>query len=650
MKSKRYQDLKLAIPFLYGKNKFTITRKSEWSVLDLLFLRKIAELPVSLETLEDYSNLKRQIVVQIVLPFVSNNWVEIILIENTYVFSITELGKYISQFDNIPQFSETYFRTRDYVFDPVGNRYYGLLKNSPLKVESFLRIQELMKDGIKIKFMNLPVDSCFPNIEEIKKCVAYSSEHVEDLEFTSGNIILNETRYILLDTILDKKKKTIEFNEDYSSIFTVELLNAVKLKFDFLADLVINELANNEEKNIVSNVESNTNQFVLNSKEPLLKFYEIATKNIRTIYGGNDHREIFLDLITKSTKYLIIHSTFISERSLYDKKLVKWTEISLELKNALKRGVEITILFGKDKPDLDDLDEDENEKSQSKLIKSLDEIYKIEKLLDRFNEECIVENITPLQLNDHKKTGSHSKYIITHHSEWGATLLLGSCNFFYSNFDRFEASVIIKDIQVVHDFLKISSILCSAKDFHSNDLHNYFSDLAKDVLLTNQNFDNSTDFANVAIVYKNQHYSLVDKAKVNARKLILITSDKLSNVSRKPIFDSIKNNLNAKKAVFFSEKSEIFTHGDELKLREILKQPEYKIDIQLHTPKTNPRKKNHSKVLVWDENDIVISSLNWLSANASVNNATDPYHEIGIYIQATDIVKNFKNAFQESLK
>lgn len=48
MGTKRYYDLKIAVPFFYGKNKFTITRKSEWSVLDLLFLRKIAELPIDL--------------------------------------------------------------------------------------------------------------------------------------------------------------------------------------------------------------------------------------------------------------------------------------------------------------------------------------------------------------------------------------------------------------------------------------------------------------------------------------------------------------------------------------------------------------------------------------------------------------------------
>lgn len=647
MKYNRYEDLKLDVPFFYGKNKFTITRKSEWSVLDLLFLRRIADSSVSLEILEQYSNLKRQIVIQIVLPFVSNNWVEIIPIENTYVFTITKLGKYISEFDTIPQFSEKYYRTRDYVFDPIGNRYYGLLKNNPLRVESFLRIQELIEDGIKIKFLNLPFKSCFPDTEAVKKCVTYSGEHIEDLEFTSGNITLNETRYILLDTIFDKKCKKIEFNEDYSNIFTLELLNEVKLKFSILADQVINDLEFNKEKTITSGSESNINQFVLNSKEPLLKFYKTSAENIRTIYGGDDHKIIFLDLIRNSSKYLVIHSTFISERSLYNKKLLEWTEIGFELKNALKRGVEVTILFGKDKPDADDLDVDDS--SQIKLVKSLDEIYRIEKLLDRFNEECTLENITPLQLNDHKKTGSHSKFIITHHNEWGPSLLLGSCNFFYSNFDRFEASVIIKNNQIVHDFLRISSILCSAKDFHSNDLYNYFSDLAKDVLLFNQRESNDTEFANLAIVYKNQHYSLVEKAKVNAKKLILITSDKLSNVSRKPIFDSIKNNHNAKKIVFFSEKSENFTHNDELKLRELLKQPEYKIDIQLHTPNINPRKKSHSKVLVWDDNDIVISSLNWLSSNASVSNATDPYHEIGIYIHSKDIGENFRKAFQDTI-
>jgi hypothetical protein len=58
------------------------------------------------------------------------------------------------------------------------------------------------------------------------------------------------------------------------------------------------------------------------------------------------------------------------------------------------------------------------------------------------------------------------------------------------------------------------------------------------------------------------------------------------------------------------------------------------------------RPRIHSKVLGWDDSDIAISSLNWLSADPS--NAL-PYREIGIHVNAPRIAENFFTRFSNSV-
>ncbi|MDC5040451.1 hypothetical protein OHW26_17420, partial [Acinetobacter baumannii] len=53
----------------------------------------------------------------------------------------------------------------------------------------------------------------------------------------------------------------------------------------------------------------------------------------------------------------------------------------------------------------------------------------------------------------------------------------------------------------------------------------------------------------------------------------------------------------------------------------------------------------HAKILAWDDNDVLISSLNWLSASSLV----DPLREIGIYINDSNIVDKVITAINKTL-
>ncbi|MEN1536556.1 hypothetical protein AAIH42_34505, partial [Pseudomonas aeruginosa] len=54
----------------------------------------------------------------------------------------------------------------------------------------------------------------------------------------------------------------------------------------------------------------------------------------------------------------------------------------------------------------------------------------------------------------------------------------------------------------------------------------------------------------------------------------------------------------------------------------------------------------HAKILAWDCSDVVITSLNWLSASAT----GDDYDEIGIYLKSENIAKIITSEFYKDLK
>ena len=146
-----------------------------------------------------------------------------------------------------------------------------------------------------------------------------------------------------------------------------------------------------------------------------LKLHNTLTKN----------KEEFIRLIRESDEYLIIHSTFIGKWCIKSKDN-DYTDIFLEIKNALKRNVKVFILWGKDEPDEEDEDFD----------KSDYEIKVIEDLLTNFNNDCFKEKIfNTVEFNSFSKTGSHTKFVISK-TKLGIELLFGSCNFLYTEFQN----------------------------------------------------------------------------------------------------------------------------------------------------------------------------------------------------------------------
>ncbi|WP_404227554.1 hypothetical protein [Acinetobacter venetianus] len=611
----------VAFPFKYGKAKFSIKKLSNWGVVDYVFLKAISMKEYSLQELSKYSNLDKQIVIQILLPMMKNGWIKLVSYNSDFYFNITDSGLKACKGSKLPDKEESYERYRDFLVD-IDNNYYGV-KKLKLIPESEARVNELRNNQDNFIKISLPKCEVYPNEKLMFKAVGFQNEKILDIlgDFHYGIV---DTKYILFDLHFDKNKKEIIFHDD----------DLVRLFSKPVIDVFYHyPYYESNNKNIIKkDYKSKKHKFFTKSS------FVLDKSSLNTILGGPKNKEEFIRLIRESDEYLIIHSTFIGKWCIKSKDN-DYTDIFLEIKNALKRNVKVFILWGKDEPDEEDEDFD----------KSDYEIKVIEDLLTNFNNDCFKEKIfNTVEFNSFSKTGSHTKFVISK-TKLGIELLFGSCNFLYTEFLRFEASFLIADINFIKNFLSIAADISSGKDLHSNSVRKILKRFSNEI--PESNFTPS-EAIKVNLVLKYQHYDYIDLAKKICERELYIISDKLNDVAARPIADALKSS-SFRKFAYFSERSEKFTPAMEKKFTKYLATNPININLRLHDPKVridvnkNP-KKNHAKVLLWDSNHLLITSLNWLSANASYSpSSTDIYHEIGIYVEAENVAESFLDVFRK---
>lgn len=609
----------VAFPFKYSRAKFCIKKLSEWGVIDYVFLKELSLKNYSLQELCTYSNLEKQIVIQILLPMMKIGWIELLTNNADFYFVITELGKIACKENKLPDKEEDYDRNRDFLID-FNNNYYGIQKLR-LIPEVEVRINELQKTQNNFIKFTIPRFEVYPNYNLMYKAVEFNNEKIINIldDFHFG---INDTKYILFDIHYNKSKNQVFFHdEELISKFSKDVRDTIS-QFNF------SEI---KDKKLIRK-DFNLPKFDFNSSYK----FEIDNDSLDMVLGAKAHQEAVINLIKESDEYLIIHSTFIGKWCIKNKEN-EYTNVFNELKNALKRNVNVYILWGKDEPD-----EFDDNFEKSKL-----EISDVEALLNEFNDKCIKDGIlNTINFNNFSKTGSHTKFIISKTSK-DVKLFFSSCNFLYTEYLRFESALLITDNTFIKNFLCIAADISSGKDLHSGSIRNDFIQFSKNIP---DSLVLSTNKIKVNLVLKYQHYDYIDLAKKTCRNRLYILSDKLNDVASRPIADALKNS-SFKKYAFFSQRSEKFTpEMEKIFTQNLLKSP-ININLKLHNPKNRLEtgkipKKNHSKVLAWDNNNILITSLNWLSSNASKSSSsTDIYHEIGIYVEKRDIAKNFINTF-----
>lgn len=604
------QQVYIIVPFGYGAHKFKLSKARRWGAIDKILLEFIAKKPSTAHELSTLSSLPRQLIIEILIPLMQAGWIEIINSNGEYRFKTTDRGLVAASNEELPVENEPMTRVRSFLIDPITNecyrterkRKYQLFNRHGVLSASqnfFGRVAEL-----KVKGQYLP------ELTDIFDCITYEDEEVNGIE--DGFIRRNYS---------DKLKyaiATIDSDDNISGIpyISDELKNEILTHAEKLREKIyLSKTQQGDEAKVIPYYYSQKSIKTFSSRI-------VKNENIKLICGPTEHYNHIYNIIYSAKTRVIIHSTFINEnciKTLYPLFI-----------NAVQRSVQIDILWGQTEP--------ENEDRLEKYKKTIE-------ILKHVQDDIDSKGFTTLFRFHISPTHSHSKFIIYDSEDGEFNITIGSCNWLSSNFNRYEVSANIKNDIVTSDLLQIASHLSMSDTGVSNNLSREFSILATKLKTIRENASTVSDknHSSIKIVSAPEHHLFSKLAADTALNEIFICSHRVNYAGDrpviKPLLAAIGVNKNIKISVSYGRSSTNMKNGELQKLKDMLSREGMNV-IKADDPQI------HAKVLSWDRDNVIITSLNWLSASSK----GDDYNELGMYINSKNIFEEIEKSFHQMYK
>jgi hypothetical protein len=576
--------LAVAIPVLKMRTILIVDKGRPWSVIEHMLLEALAKHPQSAEALANSAEISRRVVVEAIVRMMRSGWIELSDSAEAIIFGCTKSGRRAAGSSELPSLLERRRRSVQYIVDLVTGEIF---KNRDwyLRVEGDVREREKKEPVLWLKPRALKT---LVNPKELVDLLLEEDETFVDAE-TAGAV-----RRCALVTLADGAVRGFPEGRELT-LLRNEILTAAQEQF--AAALALPALtALPPETSGRGESELREREIYFSAKDLLL--------------DGATHADYFRTVLAKAKSTIIIHSTFLSA----DKVNQWWPGFEA----ALKRGVAVHIFWGQT------VDREEARSSQ-RSISILREDPKIQKWGDSFV-------LHPFS------TGSHSKLLIADTDRGRFTACIGSCNWLSSSFKSFEASVILRDPDIVSDVLKFVCSLAMLHDGIWTNLAGEFVSLAQRV--KGQPRPASKN-ARAAIVIGAQHEGFVLRARDEATKRIVVTSHRLGAVASPavvaPLAAAVRNRSISAEIVY-GRRTLPVRRGDETALS--IDAEEEGVGLTLVE-----RPRVHAKALAWDDDDLLVSSLNWLSADPT---ELESLKEIGVWIHGVNVGKQFVDQFTAS--
>ncbi|MBN6775983.1 hypothetical protein JRG42_22205 [Pseudomonas granadensis] len=566
--------LQIAIPVLKGKANFTVDKGKPWSVIEHLIMEALHRKEWSAVALASYANIPRRIVVESIIRLMRAGWVELKESIDEVVFKASVLGEIALTKAELPNVLERKRRPTNFIYDMFDGNVF---RNKDWTVVS--------ADAIKER----SVDESFVVLQSTDNQAAVDVSAMMDVLLDSDETFVNAdpsnvTHKYVIVSVRDGVVHGLPSTRDLTSLRR-KLLSIAKNYPQPKLGIIEHVVPGARFEQVIGEEKVHSINFDL--------------KDI--VLGGEAHREVLSYVIKNARSKIIIHSTFVSEQH--------FIRLLPELSNAAQRGVQIHVFWG------------QNE-SQEELVSTQIAINSL-----RSNTGVIALD-SALILHPHS-TGSHSKFIISDSGNNGDFVaILGSCNWFTSGFTSYEASVILRDPAIVKEVLGFTSRLCCIHDGIWTDFATELIEIARKVESKVRNYPMNGN-ARASIVIGGNHNKYIFRARDEALERIFIISHRLGGTLYSSILPACKEAVRLRgvdASIYYGRNTAPVTKAD---AREVaLDALNDGVLIKLvHDPRL------HAKILGWDQDNVLISSLNWLSADPT---ELDSLKEIGVFISANN--------------
>ena len=578
--------VRVAVPVKLARLRVWVDKGRHRSGVDRLILWALAVEPSTAGELAKVARIPARLITEIILRMMRFGWVELAAAPKGASFRATEAGREVVEtFETLPPVTRRMPRRITFAMEPFAWRAYGLRDLKPYRpteIETIEREHDVRR---------IVIDGGWGRLSSLDLYTAADQVLADDEELSSVD-------YAASDTI------------DQFALFTV-IGNAIKgLPPDPAEPLVaaIRRAAADSKPGAAMKIQPPRKSATLATDVDIVRTIPIRPDDI--VLSGTDHRDRLIEILRQARSRFIMHSTFLRENA--------FAELQDEFKRAAKRGVVIDIFWGANR--------DERDRTAN-----LDAAIAIN---HRIGAEHDLRGRARVHLYT---TRSHAKLLIadaTGRVEGEFVAVVGSCNWLYSGFNRVEASVILRHphavARVAQEFAELVFDIATSSTVAAD-----LTTLAR----TLRTHAGSGGEATLQIVRGDEHAELMRLARETANSSIMVGGDRLGLAAEArtiiPMMAAGKRSVEG--IICYSKPSGPVTRQDANDLEALARSAGVRL-VQIHD------RELHGKFLLWDDDHLVITSLNWSSADTR---SDTPQGEIGLYIKSPDVSANFRQRLIE---
>jgi len=335
------------------------------------------------------------------------------------------------------------------------------------------------------------------------------------------------------------------------------------------------------------------------------------------IVGSEKHLLRFEEIVGAAKSHVFVLSTFVASQS--DERGKENRErIWRALEEACRRGVKCHLFFG---TSLD----------RAKHAAAMQELY-LRLSAARQTRGYLLVHRDPV--------GSHAKFLAADDGQDGVVLVMGSCNWLSSPFSAVEVSAELRESQAVAiglDLLREIVAKLSEASRSVETLQFIASELRRQRTRLSSSFDERPSTARLTVLYAADHERLLRVAAHEAQERFVCCTNRVGANMVPALFDpaEIAGRRLADVRVYYSRRSGPVKRGHVSKHRERLNGIVELAGV--------PEPQLHAKFLAWDQDHVVVSSLNWGSQSGSDDN---PLDEIGLYFEGPGLATSLLDKFE----
>jgi hypothetical protein len=339
------------------------------------------------------------------------------------------------------------------------------------------------------------------------------------------------------------------------------------------------------------------------------------------IVGGNEHLECFERIVGQAVEDVFVLSTFVTPQE--GKYTQRHERIRVALEKACARGVRCHMFYG---TSLDD--GRKNAIAMQELNKRLSATRKARGVV----------------LTQRDSVKSHVKCLAADDGHGGAVVVLGSSNWLSSPLSAVEASIELTEAGAAAAGLDLLRSIVSKLSTASRSIQTLHF-MASDLRRSRSALSASSDKTNIIpvrmkILMAHEQQRLLREIAHDANERLVCCTNKVGAVMVPALFNpaEIAGRRIDDVRVYYSR------HTGPIRRRHV-REHRTRLNgvVDLIEVDELPV---HSKFLLWDKNDIVVSTMNWGSQSGSADN---PLDEIGVHLTGPDLAAHLLDKFIKHL-